>query len=102
MALSEITRVLSPGGRLLFFEHVRSADPRIARRQDRVRPLWSALLAGCNPNRDTLAAVSAAGFDVRELQHSEIPKAPAVERPLIIGVARNPAPSAAASVPRND
>jgi ubiquinone/menaquinone biosynthesis C-methylase UbiE len=48
-ALAEIARVLKPEGRLLFLEHVRSTDPKIARRRDRIRPLYN--LCGCNPNR---------------------------------------------------
>jgi len=41
-ALAEAARVLRPGGRLLFIEHVRSEDPRRARLQDRLeRPCWS-------------------------------------------------------------
>jgi SAM-dependent methyltransferase len=88
-ALAEIRRILRPGGRILLAEHVRSPDPRVARRQDRLRPVWSAMLAGCNPNRDTLAGLRAAGFDVRQIRLDEVPNAPAVERPLIIGAARH-------------
>ncbi len=62
-ALGEIRRVLRPGGRLLFIEHVR-AEGRVARWQDRVEPLWGCLLGGCHPNRDTLAAIEAAGFEI--------------------------------------
>jgi ubiquinone/menaquinone biosynthesis C-methylase UbiE len=85
-ALAEIARVLKPDGRLLFLEHVRSDDPKIAKRQDRIRPLYN--LVGCNPNRDTLAAIEASAFDVDSVRHGEVPKAPKVERPLIAGIAR--------------
>jgi ubiquinone/menaquinone biosynthesis C-methylase UbiE len=85
-ALAEIARVLKPDGRLLFLEHVRSDDPKIAKRQDRIRPLYN--LVGCNPNRDTLAAIEASAFDVDSVRHGEVPKAPKVERPLIVGIAR--------------
>ena len=87
-ALAEIRRVLRPGGRLLLAEHVRSDDPKLARRQDRQRRFYNLVVAGCNPNRDTLTTVQAAGFTVDEIRSGEIPKAPAVERPLIIGAAR--------------
>jgi ubiquinone/menaquinone biosynthesis C-methylase UbiE len=85
-ALAEISRVLKPGGRLLFLEHVRSDDPKLARRQDLVRPLYN--LVGCNPNRDTLAAIEASPLAVESVEHGEVPKAPKVERPLIVGTAR--------------
>jgi len=87
-ALAEIRRVLRPGGRLLLAEHVRSDDPKLARRQDRQRRFYNLVVAGCNPNRDTITTVQAAGFTVDEIRSGEIPKAPAVERPLIIGAAR--------------
>ena len=87
-ALAEIRRVLRPGGRLLLAEHVRSDDPKLARRQHRQRRFYNLVVAGCNPNRDTLTTVQAAGFTVDEIRSGEIPKAPAVERPLIIGAAR--------------
>jgi SAM-dependent methyltransferase len=66
-ALREIRRVLRPGGRLLFIEHVRG-EGRAARWQDRIEPLWRRLLAGCHPNRDTVDAIEAAGFRVEPLE----------------------------------
>jgi ubiquinone/menaquinone biosynthesis C-methylase UbiE len=85
-ALAEIARVLKPDGRLLFLEHVRSADPTIAKRQDRIRPLYN--LVGCNPNRNTLAGIEGSALTVESVKHGEVPKAPKVERPMIVGVAR--------------
>jgi ubiquinone/menaquinone biosynthesis C-methylase UbiE len=86
VALSEIARVLKPDGRLLFIEHVRSNDPKVAKWQDRVRPLYN--LFECNPNRATLAAIEASPFEVESVEHGEVPKAPKVERPMIVGTAR--------------
>lgn len=86
-ALEEIARVLRPDGRLLFLEHVRSDEPRIAKRQDRIRPLYR-LFAGCNPNRDTLAGIESSAFTVESVKHGEVPKAPETGRPLIVGTAR--------------
>src|SRR6266700_1345197 len=80
-ALAEIARVLKPNGRLLFIEHVRSGDPKVAKRQDRIRPLYN--LVGCNPNRETLAAIEASALSVESVRHGEVPKAPKVERPMI-------------------
>src|SRR5215211_4326052 len=62
-ALDEVRRVLRPGGRLLFIEHVRAAGST-ARWQDRLEPLWGRLLGGCHPNRDTGAAIEKAGFEI--------------------------------------
>ena len=62
-ALAEVRHVLRPGGRLLFIEHVR-AEGSAARWQDRIEPVWGCVLGGCHPNRDTLAAIEAAGFEV--------------------------------------
>jgi len=85
-ALAEIARVLKPNGRLLFLEHVRSDDPKVAKRQDRIRPLYN--LVDCNPNRETLAAIEASALRVEAVRHGEVPKAPKVERPMIVGTAR--------------
>lgn len=86
VALAEIARVLKPNGRLLFIEHVRSGDSKLAKRQDRIRPLYN--LVGCNPNRETLAAIEASTLRVESVRHGEVPKAPKVERPMIVGTAR--------------
>ncbi|MBA2713753.1 MAG: class I SAM-dependent methyltransferase [Rubrobacteraceae bacterium] len=67
LALGEIRRVLRPGGRLLFIEHVRAAGPT-ARWQDRIEPLWGRLLGGCHPNRDTVAAIERAGFEIETFE----------------------------------
>jgi ubiquinone/menaquinone biosynthesis C-methylase UbiE len=66
-ALDEVRRVLRPGGRLLFIEHVRAAGP-MARWQDRLEPLWRRLLGGCHPNRDTVAAIEEAGFEIETFE----------------------------------
>lgn len=72
-ATAEIRRVLRPGGQVLVLEHVRSLDARTARWQDRLQGPWRWFSAGCNPNRDTTAALSAAGFDTSPLTRLEAP-----------------------------
>jgi ubiquinone/menaquinone biosynthesis C-methylase UbiE len=86
-ALAEIHRVLKPGGRLLFLEHVRAEDAKLARWQDRLVGLNRRIAHGCNCNRDTLAAITAADFAVADVEHDRLPKAPPIVRPLIVGVA---------------
>jgi len=87
-ALAEVRRVLAPDGALLFLEHVRSEDPRVARWQDRIHPFWLRIGHGCHCNRDTLAGLHAAGFRVEDVQHTRMPKAPAIARPLVVGHAQ--------------
>lgn len=85
--LGEIKRVLKPGGRLLFLEHVRSEDPGVASWQDRLERPWRFLGDGCHCNRDTVAAITAAGFDLGEVERGSLPKAPPIVRPLATGAA---------------
>jgi SAM-dependent methyltransferase len=89
-ALAEVRRVLAPGGRLLFLEHVRADDPKHARRQDRWNRPWRVVAMGCNANRATLDRIEAAGFTVEELEHGELPKSPPLIRPMIRGRAVAP------------
>jgi SAM-dependent methyltransferase len=87
-ALAEARRVLAPAGRLLFIEHVRSEDPRLARWQDRLRGPWAWFGCGCQVNRPTVESVRTAGFDLAELRRERLEKVIPIARPLRIGVAR--------------
>jgi ubiquinone/menaquinone biosynthesis C-methylase UbiE len=84
-ALAEIRRVLKPGGRFLFIEHVRSDDDRLARWQDRLERPWRVVAFGCHPNRATLDRIEAAGFEVEALEAGALPNAPRLVRPMITG-----------------
>ena len=86
-AVGELARVLRPGGRLLYLEHVRSEDERLSRWQDRLDRPWGWVAGGCHPNRPTTATLAAAGFDT-EPEHGDFPKAPPLVRPLVSGSAR--------------
>jgi len=65
--LSEIRRVLAPGGRLVVLEHVRG-EGAMGRFQDLIAKPWSRLASGCEPNRRTVDAIAAAGFDTSLLR----------------------------------
>jgi ubiquinone/menaquinone biosynthesis C-methylase UbiE len=88
--LAELARVLKPGGRLLFLEHVRSDDPGLARWQDRFAPLWRRCGHGCNCNRPTPQLIRSSRFEDVEIEEGELPKAPPIARPLRIGHAVAP------------
>ena len=84
--LSEIRRVLKPGGRYLFIEHGRSPSRRTERWQDRLNPIWRRLMDGCNINRPIGLLVEDAGFSLdslRRFQH----KGPSVLAHMYRGIA---------------
>ena len=89
-ALREIRRVLRPEGRLLFLEHVRSEDPKVAKKQDRMNGL-NRFMVCCDCYRPTLETIREAGFVVTSLEHTTMPKTPSFVRPAIIGTATSPA-----------
>jgi ubiquinone/menaquinone biosynthesis C-methylase UbiE len=86
-ALSEASRVLESGGRLLFVEHVRAEDPGLARWQDRLERPWRFLGDGCHCNRDTVATIASSRFEIEEIQRGRLPKAPPIVSPLVHGSA---------------
>lgn len=89
-ALAEIQRVLRPGGRLLFLEHVRSENPRLARWQDRWNPFQNRLGHGCHCNRDTGALLERSALVLERCDRGRLPKAPPVLAPRISGSAIAP------------
>lgn len=86
-ALVEVARVLKPGGRMLFLEHVRAQEPGLARWQDRLEKPWRFVGDGCHCNRDTVAAIEASPLTVEDVERGRLPKAPPITRPLARGSA---------------
>lgn len=86
-AIAELARVLKPGGRLLFIEHVRAEDPGLARWQDRLEGPWRFLADGCHCNRDTVAMLAASSFELGEVERDRTPKALPIVEPLVRGYA---------------
>lgn len=73
-ALREICRVLKPGGRFVFMEHVAApAGTRLRILQNVVKPLSVWAGDGCHPNRETWKLIEAAGFASVELEHFRLP-----------------------------
>jgi ubiquinone/menaquinone biosynthesis C-methylase UbiE len=68
VALAEMRRVLRPGGELRFMEHVGSESPGQRRVQRLVdATFWPVCFGGCHAGRDTVAAIVAAGFTVKDV-----------------------------------
>lgn len=84
LALSEVRRVLKPGGSLHFLEHGLAPDPAVARWQRRLDPVQSRVFAGCHLSRDVPGLVEAAGLQVVELR-AEYQPGPRVARPWTYG-----------------
>jgi ubiquinone/menaquinone biosynthesis C-methylase UbiE len=90
-AAAEAQRVLRPGGRLLYLEHVRSPDgTRLGRWQDRISRPWGWVAGGCHPNRPTEMTLAAARLELESLHRDTFPNATLTPwmKPVIRGTAR--------------
>lgn len=86
-AAEEMRRVLKPGGKLVFYEHVASARPGVRAWQKRINPVWRKLACGCEITRDTRRLFEQAGFSYQDIKDFEHPKVPPLMAPIIAGIA---------------
>ena len=89
-ALRELARVLRPGGRYLFLEHVRSSSPVLGRVQDVLELPHVYVAAGCHPNRRFEELVARSPLRLVEAVHAPMPRSPLTVRPTVRGVAVAP------------
>jgi ubiquinone/menaquinone biosynthesis C-methylase UbiE len=67
-ALSELRRVLRPGGTLHFLEHGRHDDEAVVRWQDRLNPVHRFVAGGCHLNRKMDELIESSGFEMVSLE----------------------------------
>ncbi len=87
-------RVLRPGGRYVFLEHVAAENnPERFKWQRRIEPVWKIVADNCHVTRRTADAIESAGFEIESIKRESVRKAMPIVRPSIRGVARKPAAS---------
>jgi ubiquinone/menaquinone biosynthesis C-methylase UbiE len=87
-ALAQIARVLKPGGRFVFLEHVAAdTDPERLSWQRRIEPVWKRLAGNCHLTRRTHEVIAGAGFDTSSMVRESMHKALPWVRPTVRGVA---------------
>lgn len=86
-ALTEVRRLLKPGGKLLFAEHGLAPDARVARWQRRINPIWKVLAGGCHLNRDTRRLIEDGGFRIDEVRADHAMPGPRIATWVTRGVA---------------
>ena len=86
-ALAEVRRILRPGGRFVFIEHVASGAGPLRALQRLVRRPWRYVFDGCCLDRDTAAAIAATGFTDVQIEHGRFGGVFVPVWPQISGVA---------------
>lgn len=87
--LSEVRRVLRPGGCFLFVEHGLGPTPGLRRWQHRLNPVWRRLAGGCNLNRAVDTEVRASGLRLEGLETGFFPSGPRLLTYMYEGQARS-------------
>jgi hypothetical protein len=84
--------VLEPGGELRFMEHLGADGPRKVRAQNWLDQsgVWPLVAGGCHSARDTVAAITAAGFQVDNVCIFTVGSSWMVTNPHVLGSARAP------------
>lgn len=89
-ALAEARRVLKPGGKLIFIEHVAAEEGSDRLKwQQRLEPIWKVCAGNCHLTRDTESTIREAGFEIKDLRRESMRKAIPLVRPTIRGLATN-------------
>jgi SAM-dependent methyltransferase len=75
-AIRGIGRVLRPGGRLIFFEHGLSPEPRVQRWQKRWEPVFYRVFEGCHLTRNVPALITQGGFHIEQMEMAYLTRFP--------------------------
>lgn len=87
-SLQQAYRVLKPGGKFLFMEHVAAENnPKRLKWQNFMNPIWKRISGNCHTNRETEKYMLETGFEILQIEKASMRKAPAFVRPTIRGIA---------------
>lgn len=75
-AIEGMRRVLRRGGKLIFFEHGLSPDPRVRRWQERWEPIHRRVFQGCRLTRDVPSLLEQGGFVAEHMEMGYISSFP--------------------------
>jgi ubiquinone/menaquinone biosynthesis C-methylase UbiE len=87
LALSEIFRVLKPGGKYYFLEHGLADNPKIQKWQHRLNPFQKIWAGGCHLNRDINFLIVNAGFKILDLKNYYMERDPKIVGYMYEGIA---------------